>query len=124
MKIKILMLITPLFLALGGLSHAQVLEMPLAADPETEAPAQSETSPMSESSPETGAPTEVTMPTEMAPTTLPGRGMHMEQVETRFGTPAEKHEAVGEPPITRWVYSGFTVYFEHDIVLHAVTHKN
>lgn len=56
-------------------------------------------------------------------TTLPGRGMSMEQVEARFGAPSEKIPAVGEPPISRWVYSNFTVYFEHNLVLHSVTHQ-
>jgi hypothetical protein len=28
--------------------------------------------------------------------------------------------AVGEPPISRWEYTGYTVYFEHDLVLHSV----
>lgn len=53
---------------------------------------------------------------------LPGRGMSMEQVENRFGTPSEKISPVGEPPISRWVYGDFTVYFEHNLVLHSVTH--
>ena len=55
--------------------------------------------------------------------TLPGRGMNKEQVESRFGVPSEKVLAVGEPPISRWVYGNFTVYFEDDVVLHAVLHK-
>jgi len=55
--------------------------------------------------------------------TLPGRGMTKDQVESRFGSPPEKVEAVGEPPISRWVYSGFTVYFEYDHVIHAVNHQ-
>jgi hypothetical protein len=55
--------------------------------------------------------------------TLPGRGMTKDQVENRFGSPSEKIEAVGEPPISRWVYSGFTVYFEYDHVIHAVNHR-
>lgn len=54
--------------------------------------------------------------------TVPGRGMTMEQVEARFGAPNEKIPAVGEPPIARWVYGNYTVYFERDIVLHSVTH--
>ena len=59
--------------------------------------------------------------TEMSQT-VPGRGMTMEQVEARFGAPNEKIPAVGEPPISRWVYGNYTVYFERDIVLHSVTH--
>lgn len=52
--------------------------------------------------------------------TLPGRGMKKEDVEKRFGPPVEKVEAVGKPPISRWVYQDFTVFFEGDYVLHAV----
>lgn len=50
----------------------------------------------------------------------PDRGMHMEQVEQKFGAPANRHAAVGEPPITRWDYPSFAVFFEHDIVIHSV----
>ena len=66
---------------------------------------------------------QVTPPSDTMSFTLPGRGMRKEQVEERFGSPVEKDPAVGEPPITRWVYSNFTVYFEYDIALHAVLHK-
>jgi hypothetical protein len=50
----------------------------------------------------------------------PGNGMKMSDVESRFGAPATRHEAVGEPPITRWDYPAFAVFFERDLVLHAV----
>jgi hypothetical protein len=53
----------------------------------------------------------------------PGKGQRMSQVEARFGAPREVVPAVGEPPITRWVYEGYTVYFEGDIVLHAVAKR-
>jgi hypothetical protein len=46
--------------------------------------------------------------------------MNMENVEHVFGTPLEKDGAVGKPPITRWVYSDYVVYFEYNLVLHAV----
>jgi len=52
--------------------------------------------------------------------TLPGRGMKKTEVEAKFGAPVEKVEAVGTPPISRWIYKDFTVYFESDTVLHAV----
>jgi hypothetical protein len=51
----------------------------------------------------------------------PKRGITMTQVEAKFGAPVEKHDAVGAPPITRWDYPGFAVFFEHDRVIHAVT---
>ncbi len=59
---------------------------------------------------------------------LPERGMHMEAVEARFGAPLEKRAPVGgghpqRPPITRWVYPEFSVYFEHDHVVDAVLNR-
>ncbi len=53
----------------------------------------------------------------------PVMGQAMEQVESRFGAPLKKIDAVGEPPITRWVYEGYTVYFEHDRVITTVVHR-
>lgn len=50
----------------------------------------------------------------------PRRGMSMSAVEARFGAPRNRVAAVGDPPIARWEYDGFTVYFERDLVLHAV----
>jgi hypothetical protein len=52
--------------------------------------------------------------------TTPTRGMTMEQVSTKFGTPVTKVPAVGKPPISRWEYPGFIVYFEADHVIHSV----
>jgi hypothetical protein len=53
-------------------------------------------------------------------TELPKRGSTMAAVEARFGAPTTKHAAVGNPPITRWDYAGYSVYFEHQHVVHAV----
>jgi hypothetical protein len=53
---------------------------------------------------------------------LPPRGINMARVEERFGAPKARHAAVGQPPITRWDYEGFSVYFEHQHVVHAVAH--
>ena len=50
----------------------------------------------------------------------PARGMTMDQVATKFGAPATKVPAVGKPPISRWEYPGFVVYFEADHVIHSV----
>lgn len=50
----------------------------------------------------------------------PTRGMSMDRVEARFGAPLTRANAVGEPPITRWEYADFTVYFEYRLVIHAV----
>lgn len=56
--------------------------------------------------------------------TVPTRGMSMKAVEARFGAPKQRHAAVGKPPITRWDYDGFSVYFEKQLVLHAVVHES
>ena len=50
----------------------------------------------------------------------PSRGMTMSQVASKFGEPATKVPAIGKPPISRWEYPGFVVYFEHDHVIHSV----
>jgi hypothetical protein len=50
----------------------------------------------------------------------PTRGMRMSTVEARFGAPQNRHAAVGEPPITRWDYPGYSVFFERDRVIHSV----
>jgi hypothetical protein len=50
----------------------------------------------------------------------PARGMTMTQVAGKFGDPVTKVPAVGKPPISRWEYSGFVVYFERDHVIHSV----
>jgi hypothetical protein len=51
---------------------------------------------------------------------MPKRGSTMAVVESRFGAPRTRHEAVGSPPITRWDYEGFSVYFEHQHVIDSV----
>ncbi len=61
------------------------------------------------------------VPLERAPPrALPRRGLRMEQVEREYGAPLARHPAVGQPPITRWDYDGFSVFFESRTVLHAV----
>ena len=66
-----------------------------------------------------------------AGTPLPARGSSMAQVEARFGAPTRRYPAIGgpgaggrNPPITRWAYPGFSVYFEHDHVVDAVADKS
>ena len=59
---------------------------------------------------------------------LPRRGSSMAEVEARFGAPERKFEGVGggspsTPPITRWQYPGFSVYFENSHVVNAVLAK-
>jgi hypothetical protein len=50
----------------------------------------------------------------------PTRGMTMEEVANKFGAPATKVPAVGKPPISRWEYPGYIVYFEGNHVIHSV----
>ncbi len=51
---------------------------------------------------------------------IPSRGMTMAQVEQRYGAPTNRIAAIGQPPIARWVYPSFVVYFEYNLVIHAV----
>lgn len=55
---------------------------------------------------------------------LPRNGLTTAQVESRFGAPAQKHAPVGDPPISRWVYDDFNVYFEYDLVIESVLHHD
>jgi len=55
----------------------------------------------------------------------PARGMSMEKVEATFGAPTSRVAPVGganahQPPITRWEYPGFVVFFENNVVVHSV----
>jgi hypothetical protein len=50
----------------------------------------------------------------------PSRGALMRTVEKEFGAPATKHPTVGKPPITRWDYANFSVFFEGDRVIDTV----
>lgn len=54
----------------------------------------------------------------------PARGLFKPQVEQRYGAPNKKISSVGEPPISRWEYSNFTVYFDTDYVIHSVRHPS
>lgn len=59
---------------------------------------------------------------------LPRRGALMNEVERQFGAPTLKHATVGgassaQPPITRWDYPAFSVYFENSHVVNAVVRK-
>ncbi|MDE2236039.1 MAG: hypothetical protein KGL13_03485 [Gammaproteobacteria bacterium] len=57
---------------------------------------------------------------------MPTRGMSMANVEHIFGAPQEKLPAVPDPgtklhpPITRWIYPNYVVYFEYNVVIHTV----
>ena len=53
----------------------------------------------------------------------PRRGMTQASVEASFGAPQNMVNPVGDPPITRWEYADFVVYFEYDRVIHAVSRR-
>lgn len=53
---------------------------------------------------------------------LPKNGQTKATVEAKFGAPLEKQSAVGNPPISSWKYSTYSVYFEYDLVLFTVLH--
>ena len=50
----------------------------------------------------------------------PSRGMTQQSVQSKYGSPAAVKAPVGDPPITRWEYADFVVYFEYDKVIHTV----
>lgn len=59
------------------------------------------------------------------PVSLPAKGEDMKAVVRRYGEPQQKHAPAGgdsprHPPITRWDYPGFSVFFEHSHVVDAV----
>ncbi len=59
------------------------------------------------------------------PVSKPQKGSSMQAVQQQFGAPEKKHAAVGggsrhQPPITRWDYAGFSVFFEHGHVIDSV----
>jgi hypothetical protein len=58
----------------------------------------------------------------------PRAGLSMTAVESTYGAPSQRHAPVGgsvaeQPPITRWDYPSFSVYFEHDRVIHSVARR-
>ena len=53
----------------------------------------------------------------------PVNGMTMDEVEGRFGAPESTDPAVGDPPITRWDYERWSVFFEYSTVLYSVLHE-
>ena len=65
------------------------------------------------------------VPNPAASSDKPTSGMSMDTVEAKYGAPTRRVPAVGgasaaQPPITRWEYPGFTVYFENNHVVHTV----
>jgi hypothetical protein len=56
---------------------------------------------------------------------MPMRGMTMDQVKRQYGAPLKVLATRGgsskhQPPIHRWEYSNYIVYFEYSHVIHSV----
>ena len=56
---------------------------------------------------------------------LPKRGMSMAQVKSEYGAPLKVLATRGgssryQPPIHRWEYPNYIVYFEYEHVIHSV----
>lgn len=58
----------------------------------------------------------------------PQRGLTMTEVRQQFGNPVTEYPTVSvnggpnQPPITRWDYDKYSVFFERDVVIDAVVH--
>jgi len=51
---------------------------------------------------------------------LPRKAMKKSSVKEIYGSPLKVTSAVGDPPISTWIYEGFKVFFEYDHVIHSV----
>lgn len=65
-------------------------------------------------------PTSVAYAPSTAVTTVPNNNMTMQTVRAQFGQPNSEAAPIGEPPINRWFYDDYTVYFEFDRVIISV----
>jgi hypothetical protein len=62
-------------------------------------------------------------PNSAAGVMRPRNGESMTSVRAGYGEPSSIKEAIGDPPITRWLYPDYTVYFEYDRVIEVVVHR-
>ena len=53
----------------------------------------------------------------------PRSGSSMDAVRAGYGDPQATKGPIGDPPITRWIYPDYTVYFEYDRVIEVVVHR-
>ena len=60
------------------------------------------------------------VPNSTAGVMRPTRGMSMSAVTHKFGQAAQQSATIGDPPITKWTYPSFIVFFEHSHVIHSV----
>ena len=68
---------------------------------------------------------ELKVPAASSGASTPASGMSMDSVEAKYGAPTKRVAPVGgasaqQPPITRWEYPGFVVFFENNHVIHTV----
>lgn len=61
-----------------------------------------------------------TQTAERSNITRPTMGMSKTLVKSQFGIPLKENPAKGNPPISSWEYKDFSVYFEHEHVIHSV----
>jgi hypothetical protein len=54
---------------------------------------------------------------------LPRSGIKLDKVRSEFGEPQLVLPAVGQPPILRWKYPEYVVYFEYDLVIISVPNQ-
>ncbi len=54
---------------------------------------------------------------------MPLRGDSQRMVKKEFGAPFQMHKPKGTPPISRWDFEEFSVYFESNIVIHTVLRR-
>ncbi|MGD1983058.1 MAG: hypothetical protein PVF93_04025 [Chromatiaceae bacterium] len=66
---------------------------------------------------------EAAPPNNSAGLMRPRGGSTMDSVRAGYGDPSSTAPAVGDPPITRWIYPEYTVYFEYDRVIEVVVHR-
>lgn len=105
-------------MTLSGVAFTGMAMAPSAAQADTlSMPAQAAPA---QPGPVTAKPAPTRMPHAEFEVKMPVRGMTMNQVSRDYGPPSEKRAPVGKPPITRWVYPRYTVYFEYKYVIDSV----
>lgn len=111
---KLLALILPALGANAAVAATWQIDQDAAAAPaveESSAPA----APMTETTGDI-----LYVPPPAAPGPMPTNNMTQDKVRDSFGEPQSEQPAVGEPPITRWRYADYIVYFEWDRVIISV----
>ena len=51
---------------------------------------------------------------------FPRRGTSQDRVQNELGRPIKIIPAIGQPPISQWIYNDRIVYFEYTSVIHVV----